>query len=113
MSLEIVQTSNFKAEVKRLSKRYRSFDDDLLTFLLELKANPTQGVEVAPHIRKVRMAIHSKGKGKSGGARVITCTALVGEKDGVLGLITIYDKSDASNVKMNVILEMVKELGLR
>lgn len=44
-----------------------------------LRENPLQGVEIAPHVRKVRMAISDKGRGKSGGARVITFDALVSD----------------------------------
>lgn len=58
------------------------------------------------------MAIGSKGRGKSGGARVITLNALVTEQDGTVYLLLVYDKADASNVKMNVVREIIKEMGL-
>lgn len=58
------------------------------------------------------MAITAKGRGKSGGARVITCNALVSEQEGKIYLLLIYDKADASNIKMNAVKEIVKELGL-
>ena len=77
-----------------------------------LQSNPLQGDEIAPHIRKIRMAITSKGKGKSGGARVITLNALVSEHDGTIYLLLIYDKADASTVKINVVMDVIKELGL-
>lgn len=76
-----------------------------------LRENPLQGVEIAPHVRKVRMAISDKGRGKSGGARVITFDALVSDQDGKLYLL-LYDKADTSNVKMNVVREIIKEMGL-
>lgn len=41
-----------------------------------------QGTEIAPNIRKIRMPITAKGRGKSGGARVITYNAIVAEQDG-------------------------------
>ena len=112
MSLEIIRSKSFTAEVKRLAKRYQSFIDDLQIFVNSLRENPMQGVEIAPHIRKIRMTIHSKGRGKSGGARVITCNALISEKDGKIGLLLIYDKADASNVKISVIKDIIKEIGL-
>lgn len=85
---------------------------DYERFLESLRQNPLQGVEIAPGIRKIRMPIAAKGRGKSGGARVITFNALVSEHDGVVYLLLIYDKADASNVKMNVVKEIVKEMGL-
>lgn len=98
--------------LKGYQKKYKGFDEDIKVFREDLKADPYQGVEIAPHIRKVRMAITAKGKGKSGGARVITFDALVSEQEGKLYLLFIYDKAEASNIKMNVIQAMVKELGL-
>ena len=112
MSFELITSERFDVQIKRLSKRYPSFKEDLRLFESELLENPMQGVEIAPHIRKIRMTIHSKGRGKSGGARVITCNALISEKDGKIGLLLIYDKADVSNVKINVIKDIMKEIGL-
>lgn len=85
---------------------------DIEAFRKALEENPIQGTELSPGIRKVRMAIKSKGGGKSGGARVITYNVLTKELDGDVYLLEIYDKSDASTVKMNVIKAMVADLGL-
>ena len=105
MNLEIIRSDYFTKEFKRLAKRYRSLIDDYEAFLDNLRLNPLQGDEIAPHVRKIRMAITSKGRGKSGGARVIT-------QDGKIYLLLIYDKADTPNVKMNVIKEIIEELGL-
>lgn len=112
MSFEIQTTSYFDNEAKRLAKRHRSFIDDLQDFQEELLKNPYQGTELSPDIRKIRLTINSKGRGKSGGARVITFTYLVDEKDGVVILLLLYDKADASSIKMNVVREIIKDLGL-
>ncbi len=95
-----------------MAKRYRGLVEDYENFLVSLEANPLQGTEIAPNIRKIRMAITAKGRDKSGGARVITCNALVSEQEGKIYLLLIYDKADASNIKMNAVKEIVKELGL-
>lgn len=112
MNFEIQTTNYFDAEAKRLAKRHRSFIDDLKDFQESLLANPYQGTELSPGIRKIRMAIGSKGRGKSGGARVITLTYLVNAQDGVVILLLIYDKADASNIKKNVVHKIVEDLGL-
>ena len=70
-----------------------------------------QGTEIAPNIRKIRMPITAKGRGKSGGARVITYNAIVAEQEGKIYLLLIYDKADASNIKMNVVKEIIKAHG--
>ena len=62
----------FERRAKALAKKYRSFEDDYNTFLDELERNPYSGTPLGGNTYKYRMAIASKGKGKSGGARVIT-----------------------------------------
>ena len=112
MKFEIQTSSYFDAEAKRLAKRHRSFIDDLQDFRDSIVKNPYQGTELSPGIRKVRLTIASKGRGKSGGARVITFTYLVNEKDGVVILLLLYDKADASSIKMNVVRQIIKDLDL-
>ena len=41
-----------------------------------------------------------------------TFTYLVDEKDGVVILLLLYDKADASSIKMNVVRKIIKDLGL-
>ena len=112
MSLEFIPSDYFATELKRLAKRYRGLADDYEAFLNSLKENPLQGTEIAPTIRKIRMPITAKGRGKSGGARVITYNAIVAEQEGRIYLLLIYDKADASSVKMNVVKQIAKDLGL-
>ena len=112
MSLEFVPSDYFATELKRLAKRYRGLADDYEAFLDSLKENPLQVTEIAPKIRKIRMPITAKGRRKSGGARIITYNALVAEQEGKIYLLLIYDKADASNIKMNVVKEIIKDLGL-
>ena len=72
MNYGIISTEDFDRKVKSLAKKYFSLADDLVKFKKELLANPTMGDDLGNNTRKVRMAIASKGRGKSGGARVIT-----------------------------------------
>ena len=66
MNCKVRPTSYFLKEVKRLSKRYKSLKDDLDGLVASLHENPLQGVDLGGGLHKVRMAITSKGKGKSG-----------------------------------------------
>lgn len=113
MNFEIITSDYFDAEIKKLTKRYRCLADDLRKFQESLKENPLQGAEIAPNVRKIRMAITAKGRGKSGGARVITFNTLVSEKEGIIALLLIYNKADSSNIKMNVVKEIIKDLGFQ
>lgn len=66
------------------------------------------GVDLGYGVRKVRMAIKSKGKGRSGGARVITYN--IDEKAEVphIDFLTIYDKSEIDNVSDSYIQSLLK-----
>ena len=63
-------------------------------------------------LRKIRMNIKSKGRGKAGGARVITCNIIISKSDMVIALVYIYDKADASSVKNEAMRKIVEEMGL-
>lgn len=112
MNCEITVTPDFLREMKRLSKRYRSIKDDIRKLGDEIKANPTTGVDLGRGLRKVRMAISSKGKGKSGGARVITFVVVVTASDTEVKLLTIYDKSERTSISDSELLDMLKRNGL-
>ncbi len=75
-----------------------------------MEHNPFQWDELTPGIRKVRMSITSKGKSKSGGARVITYTVLATENGGRVYLLDIYDKTDYSTVDVAILQKMVKDM---
>lgn len=109
MNFEVFTTSRFDRELKALAKHYRSIKYDFKDFKESLEINPFQGTELSPGIRKIRMAIASKGKGKSGGARVITYTILVSEESGEVYLIDIYDKSDYITVDKDILKKIIKE----
>lgn len=110
MKFEIIPTPTFEKSLKKLAKRYRSIKSDISEFVKSLQENPLQGDELTPGIRKVRMAIKSKGKGKSAGARVITYSVVVSENEGEIYLIDIYDKSDFSTVDVDKLKEIVTKM---
>lgn len=110
MSFEIIPTPDFEKSFKVLAKRHRSLKNDLLDFSKSLQENPFQGTELCPGIRKIRMAISSKGKGKSGGARIITYTLITAEMEGRVYLMNIYDKSDFSTIGVSILKELIKGL---
>ena len=111
MKVSFDYLDEFLRGAKALRKRYPSFEDDYNTFLDELEKNPFSGEPLGNHTYKNRMAIASKGKGKSGGARVITYNLQQPSEDEVIiTLMTIYDKSDISNVSDAYIRSLVQEV---
>ena len=104
MKYEVVYTDNFARELKRLARKYRSVKDDLEALITSLEDQPVQGTTLRKNCYKIRMAITSKGKGKSSGARVITHVYVSGQK---VYLLAIYDKSDRESISDREIEELL------
>lgn len=113
MDYRIKTSKSFDKEIKRLGKRYASIADDYEHLLEELEGNPALGTDLGNGLRKVRMRITSKGRGKSGGARVITFTVVVAVEEAEINLLYIYDKAERSTVSAGEIEELLRKNGLR
>lgn len=112
MNYNIKTNHSFDKVAKRLAKHYASFADDYATLLKDLKANPYLGTDLGGGLRKIRMSIASKGKGKSGGARVITFTVVVAVDEAEINLLYIYDKAERSSIRMSEIEDLLRKNGL-
>lgn len=111
MMTEIISTPEFDKEYKRLKKKYHSLPDDLANLEQELIKNPNLGIVLGQNFRKVRMAIKTKNKGKSGGARVITYSLVVNIIDELIVLVTIYDKGEEQSISDAKIKQIIKNFG--
>ena len=110
MNVTIDFLPEFERRAKALAKKYKSFPADYDAFLDELEKNPFGGDPLGHNTYKNRMAIASKGKGKSGGARVITYNMQQQTTDDVLiTLMSIYDKSEIDNVSDAYLRQLVHE----
>lgn len=107
MSFNIIPTPPFEKELKQLAKKYPSIKNDIAALALKLQEEPKMGTALGNDCYKIRMAISSKGKGKSGGARVITYVQVVETN---IFLLSIYDKADAANISDKVLQERLKRL---
>ncbi|MDZ7606015.1 MAG: addiction module toxin RelE [Cyclobacteriaceae bacterium] len=103
----ILTTSTFEHDLKRLAKRYKSLFEDLAEFKKELIENPEIGADLGKGLRKVRLAIKSKHRGKSGGGRIITYTVLVTDDAVNILLVTMYDKSEESSKTLREIRQII------
>lgn len=111
MKWDVDFTMEFLHMAKPLWKKYRSLIDDLENLKNSLAQNPFQGDVLQSGIRKVRMAIKSKGGGKSSGARIITLTFAVDEENGKVVMLVIYDHNQADTVDRKMVRAVAKELG--
>ena len=95
MSYNVKTTRYFEREVARLLKKYASLKGELKELGDELSKNPEIGTSLGNNLYKIRLAIASKGKGKRGGARIIT---YLKTKEGNIYLLTIYDKGEKDTI---------------
>jgi len=107
MNYNIVLTDHFEHELKRLAKKYDSIKSDIRALISDLEVNPIQGKSLGKECYKIRMAISSKGQGKSRGARVIIHVYVVGS---LVYLLSIYNKSEQKDISDNEILRLLKFL---
>jgi mRNA-degrading endonuclease RelE of RelBE toxin-antitoxin system len=95
MSYKVITIPRFEKDLKRLAKKYPSLKDEFIVLVKSLKEDPGQGTALGNNCFKIRIAIASKNKGKSGGARVITCLQVL---DTTVYLLAIYDKAELDNI---------------
>ena len=108
MTYSVELSANFKKEAKKLTKKYPSLRTELAALFVELQENPTIGTPLGNDIYKIRMAIASKNKGKSGGARVLSFVKVT--ETAVL-LFSIYSKGEIDSLTDKEIREFIKDFS--
>jgi mRNA-degrading endonuclease RelE of RelBE toxin-antitoxin system len=107
MSYSVLTIPPFDKQLKRLAKKYPSLKIEFGQLLSSLEQVPIQGTSLGNDCYKIRIAIASKGKGKSGGARIITYV-LVSET--IVYLLNIYDKSEKENLTDKELQELLSSI---
>ena len=108
MAIKISFSSFFDSRVKKFVKKFPSLADELREFLESLQENPLIGQSLGAGLYKIRLASNSKRKGKSGGFRIINYIVTENKEDIDITILTIYDKSEDSTMKKNILVKMVK-----
>lgn len=107
MSFKILLSDTFQKAFKQLAKKHSSLKSDLLKLIDSLENNPNQGTPLGNNLFKIRLAITSTGKVKSGGARVITLVKVIHQE---VFLITIYSKTDRESISKDELEKLTKDL---
>lgn len=110
MSYNILTSSLFEKEFKALCKKHKSAKEDFVAFIKTLQETPSQGISLGNDCYKIRIAIKSKSKGKSGGVRLITRVRIV---KNTIYLLSIYDKSEKESIsdkELKSIINSFKDL---
>lgn len=119
MKVTIKVTKSFKSQAKPLLKKFPSLFDELQTLENKLIENPKLGISIGNNIYKIRLSSKSKGKGKSGGFRVISyleteIIGLIDKNQDIISvyLISIYDKSETSSISIKELKDLIIKLKL-
>lgn len=110
MTNKVRLTSHFESRYKRFAKKFASLESDVDALVEQLEENPALGESMGAGLYKIRLAVKSKGKGKSGGFRVITYVVTETEEGTDIYLLIIYDKSEESSIKKPQLLALAKTI---
>jgi len=108
MNYNVLTLPPFDRQLKRLARKFPSLKAEYADLIKELENNPEKGTSLGNNCFKIRLAIASKGRGKSGGARVITHFCI---KDGTVFLLAIYDKNEQSDISDKELKELLSEIS--
>ncbi len=108
MNYNVKTLSVFEKQAKKLVRKYPSLKKELLELIEKLKSDPIQGSPIGKNCYKIRISIASKGKGKSGGARIITHIVI---SDSTIFLLNIYDKSIKDNISDKEFIEILNNIS--
>jgi len=105
MKYNVLTIAPFEKQFKRLGKKYPSLKNEISELIRDLKTTPDIGTPLGNDCYKIRLGIASKGKGKSGGARVLTYFAIA---DDAIYLLSIYDKAEQSTIGEKELLRLLE-----
>jgi hypothetical protein len=117
MKLKVVAIDNFRRAAKPLLKKHPSLTAELRVLTNSLLENPRLGTPLGRDVFKIRLAVKSKGKGKSGGMRVITYIVELAveidkteQDETTIFLLTIYDKAERENISEKEIAAIIAQI---
>jgi mRNA-degrading endonuclease RelE of RelBE toxin-antitoxin system len=115
MNCRVIPSDVFEKEFKRLVRKYPSLKQEVPELENALLENPRLGTPLGNHCYKIRLAVKSKRKGKSGGMRVITWVIIqmlkASEEETLVNLVTMYDKTEYETLSpkdLNALLKKIR-----
>ena len=109
MGFKVSATPAYLSQAERLTRKYPSFKTELEQFYELLSTNPVQGQGIGHGLYKIRLAVKSKGKGKSVGTRVITFVAFTEQE---VTLLAVYDKSEVETITDKELVQILRRFIL-
>ena len=110
MTNKVIYSAVFINKAKIYKKKYLSLVDDLYELEKKFLENPELGNDLGAGLYKIRLAVKSKGKGKSGGFRIITYLVSNMPNGIIINMLTLYDKSEESTIDKKELQKIIKAL---
>jgi mRNA-degrading endonuclease RelE of RelBE toxin-antitoxin system len=108
MKYNVILHDNFKKEVKPLLKKYPSLKSDLQKLLDNIDKELKLATDLGDGFKKIKIAIKSKGKGSSGGGRIITHETIVSINDTNLVFGSIYNKGEYNTIDTAILRKILE-----
>ncbi len=106
--IRVFTIPEFEKNIKRLAKKFPSLKEEYTEFLNKTESEGVQGEPLGGGFYKARLSVKSKGKGKSGGLRIISHQIVIFHVDEKhIRLTAIYDKSEISNVDRDYLTSLI------
>ncbi|CAN1571661.1 hypothetical protein MCETHM1_03267 [Flavobacteriaceae bacterium] len=109
MNYKVTVHENFKKEFKPLAKKFPSLKSDIQYLLDNIEKELELSTDLGNGFRKINLKIKSKGKGSSGGGRIITYETIIEVNLKEILLSSIYNKTDFTAIDLSI---LKKNLGL-
>lgn len=109
MNYKVKTVPSFDREVKKISRKHPFIKSDIGKLINDLEENPRLGTDLGQNIYKIHIAISGTNKGKSGGARVITCVVVVRE---TVILSEIYLKNEHDTIDVDLVIKRLRLEGV-
>ncbi|MEB3356017.1 MAG: type II toxin-antitoxin system RelE/ParE family toxin [Synechococcales bacterium] len=107
-SVRIEATLTFQRNIRKLTKKYRSIQEDVQPIIEQLQQGVFLGdriPEVGYEVFKLRIRNRDAQRGKSGGYRLIYYLKTVNR----IILLTIYSKSEQADIQADAIKQIISE----
>ena len=108
LPIKVERSIEFKKNIKKLEKKYRSIEEDLEPLIKQLESGETPGDRISGNkypVYKARVKNSDNKKGQSSGYRVIYYTIATN----AILLTTIYSKSERANISNREIEDLIEQ----
>jgi hypothetical protein len=107
----VIYTDAFVSKLKRFVKKYPSILDEIEQIAIKLEQDSHIGTSLGAGLYKIRLAVESKGGGKSGGFRLISYVVYQMPLSNDVYLLTLYDKSEEESITKQDLIKIAKRIN--